>query len=41
LPGAVECVAYVQKNFLWESVARKVLTIYDNAFNAKHRGVAA
>jgi glycosyltransferase involved in cell wall biosynthesis len=40
LPTAADCVGYVEKNFLWEKVARKVLTIYDNAFLAKHRGVA-
>ena len=36
LPAAADCVAYVQKNFIWEKVARKVLTIYDDAFRAKH-----
>jgi glycosyltransferase involved in cell wall biosynthesis len=40
LPTAADCVAYVQKNFIWERVARKVLTIYDDAFYAKH-GLAA
>jgi glycosyltransferase involved in cell wall biosynthesis len=37
-PPAADCVAYVQKNFIWEKVARKVLTIYDDAFRAKQRG---
>ncbi len=36
LPAAADCVKYVQKNFIWEKVARKVLTIYDDAFRAKH-----
>jgi glycosyltransferase involved in cell wall biosynthesis len=36
LPASADCVAYVQKNFIWEKVARKVLTIYDDAFRAKH-----
>ena len=36
LPTADDCVAYVQKNFIWEKVARKVLSIYDDAFRAKH-----
>ena len=36
LPAAGDCVAYVQENFIWESVARKVLNIYDDAFHAKH-----
>jgi glycosyltransferase involved in cell wall biosynthesis len=36
LPTPADCVAYVRKNYIWEMVARKVLTIYDNAFQAKH-----
>jgi glycosyltransferase involved in cell wall biosynthesis len=35
LPASAECVEYIQKNFVWEKVARKVLTIYDEAFHAK------
>lgn len=37
-PAPADCVAYVEKNFIWEKVARKVLTIYDDAFRAKHGG---
>jgi glycosyltransferase involved in cell wall biosynthesis len=36
LPAAIECVRYVKNNFAWESVARKVLSVYDQAFCAKH-----
>lgn len=36
LPSAADCVAYVEQNFTWEKVARNVLTVYDDAFRAKH-----
>jgi glycosyltransferase involved in cell wall biosynthesis len=36
LPAAAECVAYVKKHFIWETVAKNVLAIYDDAFRAKH-----
>jgi glycosyltransferase involved in cell wall biosynthesis len=39
LPSADQCVAYVEKHFIWERVARNVLTIYDDAFRAKHAGL--
>ena len=38
LPGAAQCVAYVKERFVWERVSKKVLTIYDDAFRAKHAG---
>jgi glycosyltransferase involved in cell wall biosynthesis len=39
LPGAADCVAYVKKRFIWETVAKNVLAIYDDAFCAKHAGL--
>jgi glycosyltransferase involved in cell wall biosynthesis len=36
LPRARECVAYVQKRFTWDRVAREILGIYDEAFRIKH-----
>ena len=38
LPAAADCVAYVKKRFIWETVSRNVLAIYDDAFRAKHAG---
>jgi glycosyltransferase involved in cell wall biosynthesis len=39
VPAASDCVAYVKKHFIWETVAKKVLAIYDEAFRAKHAGL--
>jgi glycosyltransferase involved in cell wall biosynthesis len=39
LPAASDCVAYVKKHFIWETVAKRVLAIYDDAFRAKHAGL--
>ena len=39
LPAACDCVGYVKKYFIWETVAKKVLAIYDDAFRAKHPGL--
>ena len=36
LPTAADCVAYVKKRFIWETVSKNVLAIYDDAFRAKH-----
>ena len=36
LPGPAQCVAYVKERFVWERVSDKVLTIYADAFRAKH-----
>jgi glycosyltransferase involved in cell wall biosynthesis len=36
LPAAAQCVEYVRQSFSWDRVARQVLTIYENAFRAKH-----
>jgi glycosyltransferase involved in cell wall biosynthesis len=36
LPAAAECVAYVKKHFSWETVAKNVLEIYDDAFRTKN-----
>jgi glycogen synthase len=38
MPAAADCVEYVRKSFTWDRVAREVLTIYENAFRAKHGG---
>jgi glycosyltransferase involved in cell wall biosynthesis len=38
LPASADCVAYVKKHFIWETVAKNVLAIYDDAFRAKHAG---
>jgi glycosyltransferase involved in cell wall biosynthesis len=38
MPTAAQCVEYVQQSFTWDRVAKQVLTIYENAFRAKHRG---
>jgi glycogen synthase len=38
VPAAARCVEYVRQNFTWDRVARQVLTIYENAFDAKHGG---
>jgi glycosyltransferase involved in cell wall biosynthesis len=38
LPATADCVAYVKKHFIWETVAKNVLAIYDDAFRAKHAG---
>jgi glycosyltransferase involved in cell wall biosynthesis len=38
LPAAADCVAYVKKRFIWETVSKNVLAIYDDAFRAKHPG---
>jgi glycosyltransferase involved in cell wall biosynthesis len=37
MPTAAQCVEYVQQSFTWDRVAKQVLTIYENAFQAKHR----
>jgi glycosyltransferase involved in cell wall biosynthesis len=39
LPAAADCVAYVKKRFIWETVSKNVLAIYDDAFRAKHAGL--
>jgi glycosyltransferase involved in cell wall biosynthesis len=39
VPAADDCVAYVKKRFIWETVAKSVLAIYDDAFRAKHGGL--
>ena len=38
LPAAADCVAYVKRYFIWGTVAKSVLAIYDQAFRAKHAG---
>jgi glycosyltransferase involved in cell wall biosynthesis len=38
LPAAADCVTYVKKHFIWETVAKNVLAIYDAAFRAKRAG---
>jgi glycosyltransferase involved in cell wall biosynthesis len=40
VPAADDCVAYVKKRFIWETVAKNVLAIYDEAFRAKHGGLS-
>jgi glycogen synthase len=39
LPAAADCVAYVKKRFVWETVSKNVLAIYDDAFRTKHEGL--
>jgi glycosyltransferase involved in cell wall biosynthesis len=39
LPAAADCVAYVKKRFIWETLSKNVLAIYDDAFRAKHAGL--
>jgi glycosyltransferase involved in cell wall biosynthesis len=38
MPTAAQCVEYVRQFFTWDRVAKQVLTIYENAFQAKNRG---
>jgi glycosyltransferase involved in cell wall biosynthesis len=39
LPPAANCVAYVKKHFIWETVAKNVFAVYNDAFRAKHAGL--